>query len=92
MDSSFTLILIVVGTLGAAFVEPLVVAYFFDRLNSREAENQLYPIFQTAPNVSYLVATLLFSTVLVYFDFKGLFLFVGILLLIFAVLAQKLKK
>ncbi|MBI2148634.1 MFS transporter [Candidatus Woesearchaeota archaeon] len=88
----YVLILIAAATIGAAFIEPLLEAYFFKNVKTKEDEHKLYPVYKTSAHLSSLIAPLIFSTILIYFNFKGLFLFVAILMLIFSLLALKLKK
>ncbi len=88
----YTIILLVVAAFGVAFIEHLLEAYFFDRVRTHERQNELYPVYKTSPEISKLISFVLFSTILIYLGFKGLFLFTAIFMLIFAAIALKLKK
>ena len=91
-NASLVLKLIVAATLGATFIEPLAESYFFKTVRTREKQNELYPVYKTSPEISKFITPLLFSTILIYFDFKGLFLFAAFLMLFFALITLKLKK
>ncbi len=88
----YTIIIIVIATLGAAFIEPLVEAYFFEEVKTKEKQNSLYPIHKTSTEVSHLITPLVYSTILIYFDFKGLFVFISLFMLLFAFLSLRLKR
>lgn len=89
----YTLVLIVLASgLGAGFIEPLTEAYFFKEVKAKEKEQGLYPVYKTSVRMGDLVAPLLFSTILVYFNFKILFVVVGLSMLFFSLIALKLKK
>ena len=84
--------MISLATIGAAFIEPLLETYFFRHSKTKEDQHKLYPIYKTSPHLSNMLVPLIYSTVLVYFDFKGLFIFAGFFMLIFVIFALKLKK
>ena len=88
----YTIIAIILASFGGAFVEPLKDAYFFKEIRSKEKQNRLFPIFKSSADVGSLLAPALFSTILLYLDFKGLFVFAGVLMLLFALVCLKLKR
>jgi len=64
--------------------------YFFEAVKSKD-EAAFYPIYRMALPIGQLFGPILFSTVLLFTNFKFLFLFVGILMLIPAFFAIFLK-
>ncbi len=88
----YAIIIIVIATLGAAFIEPLIEAYFFEEVRTKEKQESLYPMYKTSTEVSHMMAPLVYSTILIYFDFRGLFLFVSLFMLFFALFALRLKR
>ncbi|MBS3152181.1 MFS transporter [Candidatus Woesearchaeota archaeon] len=88
----YKIMLISLATIGAAFIEPLLETYFFKHLRSKEDEHKFYPIYKSSSHLSNIIAPLIYSTILIYFDFKGLFIFVPIFMLFFAFIALKLKR
>lgn len=92
LNPMLTIILIVIATLGAAFIEPLTEAYFFEEARTKEREESFYPIYKTSVDTGHIIFPFIASTILFFFNFKILFLFAGIFMLIFALLSLKLKK
>ena len=88
----YVIILITLATIGAAFIEPLLEAYFFKQVKTKENEHNLYPVYKTASHLSNIIAPIIFSTILIYFNFKGVFLFAALIMFGFMLLAMKLKK
>lgn len=83
---------LILGSIGAAFVEPLREAYFF-KLTSLKNELRFYPIYKTALPIGQLVGPLIFSTILLFTNtnYKALFLSLGIMMLVAALCAIFLK-
>jgi len=88
----YTIVIIVIATIGAAFIEPLIEAYFFEEVRTKEKQNSLYPVYKTSSETSHLIVPLLYSTILIYFDFKIMFLFVSLFMLFFALISLRLKR
>ncbi|MBS3168083.1 MFS transporter [Candidatus Woesearchaeota archaeon] len=88
----YTIGIIVIASIGGALIEPLTEAYFFKEVKSKEDQNKLFPIYKTSAETGELVAPLIFSTVLIYSSFRGVFVFAGILMLVFAIIATRLKR
>lgn len=87
-----TIFLIALATLGAAFIEPLTEAYFFKEVKTTEEEYDLYPIYKTSPEISHIIFPIIFSVILTFFEFKGLFLLVSLFMFSFAILSLSLKR
>ena len=87
-----TIIIIIIATSGAAFVEPLVEAYFFKQARKKENEEGLYPIYKTSTDLSQIIFPIIFSTVLLFSNFKTGFLIVGVFMLLFSLLSLKLTR
>lgn len=88
----WTIALIILATLGAAFIEPLTEAYFFEEVKNRQKEESLYPVYKTSMETAHIVFPLIASTILLFFNFKTLFLITGIVMILFAMLSLKLKR
>ncbi len=87
-----TIFLIALATLGAAFIEPLTEAYFFKEVKTTEEEYDLYPVYKTSPEISHIIFPIIFSVILTFFEFKGLFLLVSLFMFLFAILSLSLKR
>lgn len=85
------LTLIVCGSIGAAFVEPLREAYFFE-ITAKSNENRFYSIHRIAVPIGQLVGPVLFSTFLLFSTYKYLFLFIGTLMFIFSIISLFIKE
>ncbi|MFA5888486.1 MAG: MFS transporter [Candidatus Nanoarchaeia archaeon] len=85
--------LIVIGCLGAAFIEPLHEAYFF-RAVSKKEEIKFYPVFRTGYEAGYLIAPLIFSGIMFVSDgnYNALFLVAALMMLFFCIIAVFLRK
>jgi len=88
----YKIMIIGLATLGAAFIEPLLETYFFTHAKTKEDQHKLYPVYKTSAHLSNMLVPLIYSTVLIYFDFKGLFIFTSLFMLLFVVFALKLKR
>lgn len=86
-----TLLSFVLTNLGVAFVEPLKEAYFF-KISKRSDESKHYPIFKTSSDVGQLTGPLIFSTVLLFTNFKIMFLAASIMMILFGFISLKLKE
>lgn len=85
------LTLIVCGSIGAAFVEPLREAYFFE-ITAAKDENRFYVIHRIAVPIGQLLGPLIFSTFLLFSTYRYLFLFIGTLMLIFSMISLFIKE
>jgi DHA1 family multidrug resistance protein-like MFS transporter len=85
--------LIVIGCLGAAFIEPLHEAYFFHAVSKKE-EVRFYPVFRTGYEAGYLIAPLIFSGIMFVSDgnYNALFLVAALMMLFFCIMAVFLRK
>src|SRR3989344_3366991 len=86
-----TLLSFVLTNLGVAFVEPLKEAYFF-KISKRSDEIKYYPVFKTSSDVGHLTGPLIFSTVLLFTNFKTMFLVASIIMIILGFISLKLKE
>ncbi len=87
----FALGFIILGSFGAAFLEPLREAFFFKTVSAKD-EADFYPVYKTALEVGRLMGLFLFSTILLYTNYNTLFLFVSFCVLIFAFLMLLLRE
>ena len=85
------LTLIVCGSIGAAFIEPLREAYFFE-ITAKSNENRFYSIHRIAVPIGQLIGPVLFSTFLLFSTYRYLFLFIGILMFIFSIISLFIKE
>ena len=88
----YTIITIIVASCGAAFIEPLRDAYFFEEVRTKEKQDKLFPIFRSSDDMGALIAPALFSTILIAFNFRGLFIFAGFFMILFALISLKFKR
>ncbi|MEI6731721.1 MAG: MFS transporter [archaeon] len=77
---------IILASFGAAFIEPLLEFFFFTKLNDRD-EVRFYPVYKTSIDFGKIVGMIIFSSLLLFFSFKSLFLFLGTALALFAIAA-----
>ena len=87
---NLSIIFIIMGSFGAAFLEPLREAFFLKSV-SDEDEIDFYPIYKTALEVGRLLGLFVFSTILLYFRYNILLLFASFILLIFGLLMLLLR-
>lgn len=85
------LTMIVCGSIGAAFVEPLREAYFFE-ITAKKNEGRFYPIHRIAIPLGQLLGSIIFSTFLLFSTYHYLFLFIGILMFIFSVISLFIRE
>ncbi len=92
LNIKYSIVLIILASFGAAFIEPLREAFFFKSIKDEE-EPTLYPIFRTGIGVGRIIGLALFSTLLVYFKFESLFVVNAIIMFIigFSMLLLKEK-
>jgi len=85
------LLLLILTNVGVAFIEPLKEAYFFETSNRKE-ETRYYPIFKTAIDVGYLTGPIIFSTILLFTNFKSMFLIASLIMIVFGIISLSIKK
>lgn len=73
--------LIILCSIGAAFVEPLQEYYLFKHLPEKDEEN-MYGVYMTADPISYFIMPLMGALILAFLPFKYLFLIFGIIFLL----------
>jgi MFS family permease len=73
--------LFIIASLGAAFIEPLGEALFF-KVVKRDDEIPFYTIFRTSPTLGRIIAQLSFSTILLYSNFKILFVSIIVMMIV----------
>ncbi len=86
----FMLILLVLGSVGMAMLEPTTEAYFFD-ITSKEEKDRFYGIYNTTITLNHAVSIFIVSILIKFFPFKYSFLIIGFFMLIFAILSLKTK-
>jgi MFS family permease len=84
------LILLVLGSVGMAMLEPTTEAYFFD-ITSKEEKDRFYGIYNTTITLNHAVSIFIVSILIKFFPFKYSFLIIGFFMLIFAILSLKTK-
>lgn len=75
---------IILASFGAAFIEPLLEFFFFKKLNDRD-EVRFYPVYKTSLEFGKIFGLIVFSSLLLFFSFGSLFVFLGIALIVFAI-------
>ncbi len=89
--NTFTvLVLLVIASIGAAFLEPLREAYLFKKLNNNQTKYK-YPVYRTSVDIGQIFGPIIFSTVLLYSNFKIFYVFVGIVMFLFSLLMLRIK-
>ncbi len=84
--------IIAVATTGAAFIEPLIEAYFFTAVKNKEKEESYYPVYKSSQEVSQIIYPMIASTILLYFSFKLLFVITGLFMLFLSFISLKLER
>ncbi len=84
------LVLLVLGSVGAAMLEPTTEAHFFS-IASREERDKYYGVYNTAIDLNYMVSLLLVAILLRFLEFKYSFILIGVFMLIFALVSLKVK-
>ncbi len=87
----YILILLVLTSIGAAFLEPTKEAYFF-KIVPKGKEKKYYGPFLTSNNVFSIIGKLVAAGILLILPFKFIFLALGGGMLIFGYLGSKAKK
>lgn len=89
-DFTIILGLLVFASVAMSFLEPLRFPYVFSKLK-KEEEAKIIPIFATSMGFGSLLSKIFFATLLLYFTSDETFLFLGISMLLFAIIALKIK-
>ena len=89
----FYIILIILGSLGAAMIEPLREAYLFKIIKIKD-ERRFLTIFRTGYEIGYLAAPLIYSFVLINngTNYTQLFLIIAIIIFLFGLTCLFLKE
>lgn len=85
------LILLVLGSVGAAMLEPTTEAYFFD-ITNRYQRDKYFGIYNTSLDVFYALSLFIVAWVVKLYDFKYAFLVVGFFMFVFALISFAVKK
>lgn len=84
------LVLLVLGSVGMAMLEPTTEAYFFDMTNKKQRD-KFYGVYNTTIDINYAVSLFLISLLIKFIDFKYSFLLIGFFMMIFALLSLRTK-
>lgn len=85
------LILIVLGSVGIAMLEPTTEAYFFD-MTTKSQKDRFYGIQNTTIDVNYAISLFSVAMIIKFLPFHYSFLFIGAVMLIFALISLKAKE
>jgi len=85
------MVLFVISSVGAAFIEPLAEAYFF-KITPKTEENKYYAPFLTSLDAGHVVGRAITSIVIASVAFNYLFLFLCFEMLFFVFISLTLKK
>ena len=86
-----TIILIILASIGVAFVEPLRDAYFFAYIKKSDELKYIAP-YVTHHEAASLIGPLILSSILLFAPFKIMFTIMGVFMLAFALLSLTLKE
>jgi len=82
--------LLITASIGVSMIESTTEAYFFDIIKVKERD-KYYGVYNTAVDVGNLVGILPAALILVFFPFKSIFLFFGLMMIIFSIISLKIK-
>jgi len=85
-----TLVLLVLGSVGAAMLEPTTDAYFFD-ITDKYQRDKYFGIYNTSMDIFYALSLSVVAIGIKWFDFKYSFLIVGFFMFIFALISLSVK-
>ena len=85
------LVLLVVGSIGIAMLEPTTEAYFFDVLKTKKDENRYYGPYNTAIETGLIFGKIPAAVLLLFLPMKYIFILYGLFMLSLFVLATKSK-
>lgn len=80
-------LIILIARVGASFIETSVESYFYKKVKGRD---ELISIFSLGSPIAYIIGPLTGSILLIFFDTKYLFMFLGILILLNIYIASKI--
>jgi MFS family permease len=86
----FILILLALGSIGMAMLEPTTEAYFFD-ITSQKERDKFYGMYNTTISINYAISIFIISILIKFAPFKYSFLVIGLFMLIFAIISLKTK-
>ncbi len=72
----FSIFMLLIASVGAAFIEPVKETYLFKNLK-RSRENDLFPVYSTARQVGYLIGPALGGFIITFLGYQTLFFIVG---------------
>ncbi len=84
------LILLVLGSVGMAMLEPTTEAYFFD-ITTKSQKDKFYGIQNTTIDVNYAISLFVVAMIIKFLPFKYSFIFIGAMMLVFALISLKIK-
>jgi len=84
------LIILILASFGAAMIEPINEAYFFDIIKKKDRE-KYYPQYLTVIGISPFFSRFFSAVVLLIFPFKFIFLLFAIVMFSIAILSSKVK-
>lgn len=90
VDTYAILILLVIGSVGMAMLEPTTEAYFFDISSSYE-KDRYYGIYNTTIDISYAISLFLVAILIKFVPFKYSFIFMGVVMGIYSLLSLRVK-
>ncbi|MBU3907128.1 MAG: MFS transporter [Nanoarchaeota archaeon] len=82
--------ILVLSSFGAAMIEPTTEAYFFDIIDKQQRD-KYYPIYSTSIDSGHFFANMLAAILLLFLPFKFIFLFFGIAMLCFMIVASRIR-
>lgn len=85
------LLLLVLGSVGAAMLEPTTDAYFFD-ITKKYQRDKYYGIYNTSMDVFYALSLFVVAWAVKLYEFKYAFLFVGFFMFVFAIISLGVRK
>lgn len=81
---------LILASFALAMIEPTTEAYFFDIITKNQRDKYYGP-YNTAADVGYYVGTFISALILLVLDFKFVFLFYSIIMLILLTLSTKIR-
>jgi MFS family permease len=84
------LILLVLGSVGMAMLEPTTEAYFFD-ITTKSEKDKFYGVQNTTVDVNYAVSLFAVAMIIKFLPFKYSFIFISAVMLAFALISLRIK-
>ena len=84
------LILLVLGSVGMAMLEPTTEAYFF-KITTKSQKDKFYGIQNTTVDVNYAISLFAVAIIIKFLPFKFSFLFMTAMMILFALVSLKVK-